>query len=405
MDVTLGLAMIVRDAEADLPACLTSAAPCVDEVLIADTGSRDQTRSCARALGARVIDIPWQEDFARARNHALAALTTDWVLVLDADERLDPGCGPASWRAQLEAGFDAYQVTIRNYLWSLDAHVWDRPARPNSASDIARHPESAPFPAYVEHENVRLFRRCPEIYFTGRLHESVGPRVLASGLRLGTGCGLIHHYGLALAPAAQAAKNLRYRALARVKAADQPEDYQAHFELGLMEFDNFHADAAALACFERCLRLRPGFALGWFYAGAALLRLGHAPEAAAFFAQAAARGYHTPLLDEMRGDAAYNQGQFAAARDFYHAAWRRTPHERGLRSKLGLAQLRAGAPEHGLATLRQAAAEAPEHPENTRRLDLAEEFCAAAKAAPLPADNLPEWRDRRQKPGAIHRMY
>jgi predicted Zn-dependent protease len=145
--------------------------------------------------------------------------------------------------------------------------------------------------------------------------------------------------------------------------------------------------------------------LAWFYGGAALLRLGHAPEAGAFFRQAAARGYDSPLLEEMLGDAAYNTGDFAAAAARYGRALSRAPRERGLRSKLGLAQVRAGRHREGLAQLRAAAAETPEHPENAHRLQLAEEFLAATKAAASHADNLPEWRDRRQEPGAIHRMY
>ncbi|HVB40276.1 MAG TPA: glycosyltransferase [Terriglobales bacterium] len=385
----LGLAMIVRDAEAELPACLASAAPWVDEMVVADTGSRDRSRECARAYGARVIDLPWEEDFAAARNRGLELLRTDWVLVLDADERLDPGPDPARWRAQFQQGSDALLVTIQNYVRSLDgARVWDRKAQPNPAANIARHPETAAYPAYIEHENVRLFRRCPELYFVGRLHESVGPRVAASGLRLGRSCGRIHHFGLAIAPEAQAAKNVRYRELARRKAAEQADDFQAHFELGVMEFDNFHNDAAALTSFERSLRLRPSFALGWFYAGAALLRMGHAPEAEAFFVQAAGRGYQSPLLEEMRGDAAYNSGRYAEAVGRYRAALRHGPSERGLRSKLGLAAVRAGDGQRGLKHLRQAVAEAPGHEENLRRLDAARSFLHNA-AAPATSGSDP----------------
>lgn len=392
--------MIVRDAEADLPACLASAAPWVDDMVVADTGSHDRSRECARAYGARVFDIPWEEDFSRARNRGLEPLHTDWVLVLDADERLDPGPDPEQWRAQFRQSCDALQVTIQNYVHSLDgARVWDRRAQPNPAANIARHPETAAFPAYLEHENVRLFRRCPELYFVGRLHESVGPRVAASGLRLGRSCSRIHHFGLAIAPEAQAAKNRSYRELARRKAAEQADDFQAHFELGVMEFDNFHDDAVALRCFERSLRLRPGFALGWFYAGAALLRMGHAPEAEEFFAQAAARGYASPLLEEMRGDAAYNRGRHPEAAARYAVAWRHAPGERGLRSKLGLATVRSGDAQRGLEHLCQAVAEAPGHEENERRLHTARDFLATAalpaKAAAASADNLPEWRDRR----------
>ena len=58
--------------------------------MVADTGSTDATPEVAEKHGARMIHIPWENDFASARNEALAAVTADWVLSLDADERLDP---------------------------------------------------------------------------------------------------------------------------------------------------------------------------------------------------------------------------------------------------------------------------------------------------------------------------
>ena len=74
-----------------------------------------------------------------------------------------------------------YQVSIRNYVLSLEDRVWDRPAQPNDF----RLPAAQGYPAYVDHQNVRLFRRDPRLIFVGRVHESVGPSIEAAGLRLG----------------------------------------------------------------------------------------------------------------------------------------------------------------------------------------------------------------------------
>ena len=86
----LSLSMIVRDEAARIEACLRSVAGFVDEMVVVDTGSTDDTIAIAAGLGARVERIPWPGDFAPARNQALAAVTGDWVLVLDADEQLRP---------------------------------------------------------------------------------------------------------------------------------------------------------------------------------------------------------------------------------------------------------------------------------------------------------------------------
>ena len=82
--------MIVRDAAESLAACLASVREVVDEMVVVDTGSEDDTVAIARAAGAVVHHLPWPGDFAAARNAALRWVTADWVLVLDADERLRP---------------------------------------------------------------------------------------------------------------------------------------------------------------------------------------------------------------------------------------------------------------------------------------------------------------------------
>lgn len=82
------LCMIVRDEQENLPRCLRSVRGVVDELCVVDTGSKDRSREVARALGARVIEFPWSEHFADARNASLDAAAGDWVLVLDADEEL-----------------------------------------------------------------------------------------------------------------------------------------------------------------------------------------------------------------------------------------------------------------------------------------------------------------------------
>ena len=80
---TLGLSMIVKNAAGTLRPCLESARGIVDQIVIADTGCTDGTCDIAREFGANVVSFPWENNFATARNAALAPMTTDWVLVLD----------------------------------------------------------------------------------------------------------------------------------------------------------------------------------------------------------------------------------------------------------------------------------------------------------------------------------
>ncbi|HEY1729799.1 MAG TPA: glycosyltransferase [Candidatus Baltobacteraceae bacterium] len=86
----VSLCMIVRDEERFLGDALASVRGVVDEICIVDTGSKDETLEIARKAGARIHEISWENNFAKARNAALALATHRWILVLDADERLSP---------------------------------------------------------------------------------------------------------------------------------------------------------------------------------------------------------------------------------------------------------------------------------------------------------------------------
>src|SRR5262249_9020300 len=149
---------------------------------------------------------------------ALGEMKSDWVLSLDADELLDASALlqiPTLIKKTSAAGF---QVTIRNYVLGLEDRIWDRPAVPNKSS-LSR---AAKYPAYVEHDNVRLFRRAADVHFVGRVHESVGPRLLELGRTIESAPFFIHHFGLAASAEARERKNRFYRELGRQKIWELP---------------------------------------------------------------------------------------------------------------------------------------------------------------------------------------
>lgn len=84
--IKLSLAMIVKNEARCLVRCLNSIRTVVDEIIVADTGSTDDTVKIARDLGAKVPHFKWVNDFAAARNFALEQAAGEWILVLDADE-------------------------------------------------------------------------------------------------------------------------------------------------------------------------------------------------------------------------------------------------------------------------------------------------------------------------------
>jgi tetratricopeptide (TPR) repeat protein len=107
----LSAVMIVRDESHDIAACLASLAGVVDEIVVYDTGSVDDTRELARAAGARVVEGFWDDDFGRARTTAAEHASGAWLLVVDADERVV--AQPDALRALLGEHRAANGFTVR----------------------------------------------------------------------------------------------------------------------------------------------------------------------------------------------------------------------------------------------------------------------------------------------------
>src|SRR5262249_34888110 len=86
----VSLTMIVRDEEKNMLHCLESVRGVFDEIVVVDTGSVDRTREGGRDCGGRAFDFGWVDDFAAARNAALARATGDYAFWLDADDVIEP---------------------------------------------------------------------------------------------------------------------------------------------------------------------------------------------------------------------------------------------------------------------------------------------------------------------------
>lgn len=87
--ITISLCMIVKNEEDVLARCLNSVRPLVDEIIVVDTGSTDQTREIAESLADQVYDFTWTEDFAAARNFAFQQGSCDYLMWLDADDVIE----------------------------------------------------------------------------------------------------------------------------------------------------------------------------------------------------------------------------------------------------------------------------------------------------------------------------
>lgn len=78
--------MIAKNEEKVIARCIESYREAVDEIIVVDTGSTDQTVAIAKSLGAKVFHFQWIDDFSAAKNYALSKAKGDWIVFLDADE-------------------------------------------------------------------------------------------------------------------------------------------------------------------------------------------------------------------------------------------------------------------------------------------------------------------------------
>jgi tetratricopeptide (TPR) repeat protein len=254
--------MIVKNEQAVLGHCLASVKELVDEIIVLDTGSTDGTVAVARSFGARVESFRWVGDFSAARNAAIAHCTGDWVLVLDADEAIDPLDHPVIRQALENPDFDAYYLWLRDYFRSGAFVGISGAVKPNRSP----YGEGREFSHQYSYQAVRLFRAQREPVFQGRIHELAEEFFKAKGLRLGFLEAVIHHYGK-VDPDKDRAKQGEYTRLAKVEAAADPGSAIAHYNVvqqGLLVEDW----EAVLASAQAYLRLVPKVPM-MIYLGAA----------------------------------------------------------------------------------------------------------------------------------------
>ena len=136
----LSVSMIVKDEESCLETALKSVVG-ADELIVVDTGSEDKTKEIALNYGAKIFDFPWIDDFSAARNESLKHCTGDWVVIIDADEEFEPGAMDKIRAAIATAG----------------------KARTIGIKTISKK-------AGYLHHSIRIFKRCPEVFWKGAAH-------------------------------------------------------------------------------------------------------------------------------------------------------------------------------------------------------------------------------------------
>ena len=191
---SIAAVLIVRDEARSIARCIDSVRPWVDRIVVLDTGSSDDTIAIARACGADVSEMAWPDNFAEARNAALALADADWSLVIDADEWIDRGGDLLrEWCAGPPRLGRLWQVSEAN------------------GGTVTRN---------------RVTRLLPRgVRYTGRVHEQVVSDLPRATIDVAFG-----HDGYVDAQLAR--KHDRNQVLLLAELGDAPDDPYLHYQLG-----------------------------------------------------------------------------------------------------------------------------------------------------------------------------
>jgi glycosyltransferase involved in cell wall biosynthesis len=146
----LSAIIIAKNEGANIAGCLDSLAFC-DECIVVDGGSDDGTEEIAKARDARVVASPGWRGFGPQKNFALSLAGGDWVLSLDADERVSAALATEIQQAIADGRFDGYEMPRRSSFCGRDMH------------------HSGWYPDYV----LRLFKRGKARFSDDAVHERV----------------------------------------------------------------------------------------------------------------------------------------------------------------------------------------------------------------------------------------
>ncbi|MMZ48847.1 SPBc2 prophage-derived glycosyltransferase SunS [compost metagenome] len=157
---TIALCMIVKNEQEYLRRCLDSVKDKVNQIVIVDTGSTDETVNIAKEYTNEVYHMDWTNNFAAARNESIKYATTEYILVLDADEYLEES---ADLQKEIASGADYYFTKIHNIM---------------------------SFDRALNHLAIRIFSNNKELYYQNRLHEHLN--IMDEGIDFKSGqAGLI----------------------------------------------------------------------------------------------------------------------------------------------------------------------------------------------------------------------
>lgn len=369
----LSLCMIVKNEAEILADCLESVRNVVGEIVVLDTGSTDDTVAIAEGFGAKIGHYEWHNDFAAARNEALKLVTKDWVLVLDADEKLNPKAIPDLEQAianpdTLVVNLIRYEIGATQSPYSLVSRLFRRhPAlkfeRPYHAmidDSVAALLQTEPHWQISEIPTVALFHTGYQQAAIARLEKSTraklafekyfqahkndpyvcsklgalyvaeglakqGLKTLKQGLKCSTNASpnllyeLHYHLANAFRKQDEPDKAIKHYHQAIAQPILDKLKIGAHHNLGAL-YQNLGNPQAAIPEHQTTVDIDPNFAAGYHHLGMAYKALGQAGNAIEAYEKALQRNPYNPWTHQNLAALLYRLGQIQESTKFFQQA-------------------------------------------------------------------------------------
>lgn len=298
---SLSLCMIVRNEAQNLEACLSPLRSWLDEIVLVDTGSSDDTREVGKALGATVSEFPWNDDFSAARNESIRQAHGDYILWLDADDRVD--------RTEVEK-----LQALKETLPPGKTHAYYLTINNQSAVD-----------GETLFRQLRIFPNVPGARFQGRIHEQVYYSLKTKGIAFRNAEIVIRHMGYHDASSVVRKSERNLRILMKELEVD-PENPILHYHaartlsgMGRHEEAIFHmkkvTDDPRIQREEKRFFLESALLLGKYYVEAKRFE-----EAASLFGLLRRLFPHHSLVHFGLGESLFLRGDFEGAQKAFEAS-------------------------------------------------------------------------------------
>jgi len=201
--VSVSACLMVKDEEELLPGCLDSVRDWVEEIIVVDTGSTDRTVEIARSYGAKIFHQPWEGNFSKHRNYSIEQAGSDWIFIIDADERICREDVPQMLRLLSQSTAPVVAINVYNLYRDKNQSVTFLPSE-------------------------RFFKRDLNLRYHGIVHNQLKIPADIPILRAGV---KLQHLGYDLSLEKMAQKVTRSQALLEKQLDENPENTFAMFNL------------------------------------------------------------------------------------------------------------------------------------------------------------------------------